>query len=973
MRWPAVFAVLAALAGCGDGAASGPFDGLPLDGDLEGGLSSPAHVARDRYGIAHVFARTIGDAAFAQGYVMAHDRLPQMDVLRRAGAGTLAELYGEQDPSLIDADLEIRMHRIVALAGQSWTMLQASPDDVDRQLVELLQRFSDGVNAYAISLARGEWTLDPAVAASFAPAAFVAWTPVDSLVIARFQALSASWTAPFELDATELYQKLRATYDDAPPGNAAFVARRGISRDLFKLTPVGTQPTIDGFPNVTVDTGSRADGSGPLAAAASATAAPGAAADAAPAADPARPVVPQALLDSARDALSGAFGARFAGRFAGSNSWVVGAERAGGVHVLLAADQHVPLGNPSLYYPTHLIVQPLDGEDVEIDPGALPAVTLDLIGVTIPGIPGIVLGSNGNVAWSTTTAEHDVNDLYLEHIAPCPTGGGDCAAWTDAQGVARSVRLQSFTEDIRVGTRGAIRSSLRATYEVAPHHGPILPVIDRAQHALIPRSAATAISVRHAGDQPSFELRALYRLALAGDVHAAFAALRDIRQGGQNWTIIDNHQHIGWTAQAFVPVRKPAAMAWDPLVRQDSLAPFFVLPGDGGGDWIDGEALLPRYIPHAVDPPQGYLVTANADPVGATFDGLPLNQRAADGDLYAGVAYAAGLREDRITALVQQAAAAPRGVSLDDMARIQRDTRSSVGERLAPAIRTALARVDSPLGSPADLAPYVAALSPADRDRLAAARGLLDAWTFATPAATDGPDPDSAATALFHTWMHFFLSRTLADELAAVGFDLWRLDDDRLVRIVHAVLNDPGSLVNSPATQQPILCDDIATPGDTSCTVQILAAMIDAMTHLASPQGFGTTDTAAWRWGALHRLTIPPLSPDAALALPAPGELATAGFPRAGDGFAINRAGHGWSTLDFSQRSDGAAQRFIAEARPGAPIAIRWALPGGAIFDRRSPHYRDLLDRYYLTGELFDAPIAIADIVAAGELRWVFR
>ena len=64
----------------------GQFDGLPLDGDFTVGLAAPAHVARDRYGIAHITADTLGDAAFVQGYVMAHDRLPQMDILRRFGA-----------------------------------------------------------------------------------------------------------------------------------------------------------------------------------------------------------------------------------------------------------------------------------------------------------------------------------------------------------------------------------------------------------------------------------------------------------------------------------------------------------------------------------------------------------------------------------------------------------------------------------------------------------------------------------------------------------------------------------------------------------------------------------------------------------------------------------------------------------------------------------------------------------------------
>jgi hypothetical protein len=384
-----------------------------------------------------------------------------------------------------------------------------------------------------------------------------------------------------------------------------------------------------------------------------------------------------------------------------------------------------------------------------------------------------------------------------------------------------------------------------------------------------------------------------------------------------------------------------------------------------------------------VDPAQGILISANADPVGATFDGLPLDQATTDGEpLYVGVAYDAGLRAGRIAQLVQPGTPGAPAMTIDDMARIQRDTRSTVGERLTPAIRAALARLDSPAGTPTDLAPYVAALPAADRARLAAARALLDGWTFATPAAagaSDARDPDSAsdsasdsaATAVFHTWMHFFLQRTLADELAAVDFDVWRLDDGQLLRVVDALLNDPESLVTSPATQQPILCDDYAAPGpDVSCTVQILAALVDAMTYLESPRGFGTADPKAWRWGTLHRLAIAPLVRGAP-GLPAPGDPEPAGFPRAGDGFTVSRADPGWSDLDFSELA-GPAHRLVVEARPGR-IAVRWALPGGVIHDRRSPHDRDLLDRYYLTDQLFDAPSSIDEIIAAGESRWVFH
>jgi hypothetical protein len=149
--------------------------------------------------------------------------------------------------------------------------------------------------------------------------------------------------------------------------------------------------------------------------------------------------------------------------------------------------------------------------------------------------------------------------------------------------------------------------------------------------------------------------------------------------------------------------------------------------------------------------------------------------------------------------------------------------------------------------------------------------------------------------------------------------------------------------------------------------------MLAAMTHLESPAGFGTPSIAAWEWGRLHHLTIEPLFPNPALNLPAPGETAAGGFPRAGDNFNVARADMGWRNLSFNQRADGSAQRFIAVAQGGAPIAVRWQLPGGVIFDSRSPHYRDLLDRHYLAERHFDAPFQIDEIVRDGEVRWELR
>ena len=961
-------------AGCGDDSLVGPFDGLLLDGDFtlpDAGLSKPVHVARDRYGVAHINAQTLADAAFVQGYVMAHDRLPQMDILRRFGAGTLAELFGALDPTVIDTDLEMRVHRMKPLAQESWAKLQASDDPQDRQIVILLQRFADGVNTYARSIRSeanpaGVWQLDDNLLASFDPSRFVAWDPVDSLVLGRFQAFALSWSTPFEIDLTELYQKLQQHFDQALPADPAAYARRGISHDLLRLAPVGRIPTIDGFPNVNPDTGSRSDGSGttgrkrPAPASASAPLVP-------------RPLVPQELFAQAhaffaRGTHTGAFGAlgphAFMHPYAGSNNWAVGPSRTGDQTAMLATDQHLQLPNPSIFYPTHITIADISPDPVSGTGGGSGAderVPLDLLGVTFPGIPGVILGTNGAVAWSATVSEHDVNDVYLETIAPC--GTGSCVAFNGAQ-----VPIQTFTETINVGVLGTITGSKQVTYEVVPHHGPIIPTIDKVNHTLVPRTGTSAMSVRFTGYKASYEIRALWNLGRSTDVASGFRALKDFSYGSQNWTMIDNDLNIGWTTQAIVPTRDARAYQWDPTTNPTGLAPFFVLPGDGTAEWT-GE-MSPRYIPHVINPPppHDYIATANADPVGATFDGNALNQTTTTGEeLYAGVTYAAGVREERISTLIEQRGI---GITIEDMARIQHDTTSNVGAKLVPAIRSALAHLDSTAGAPSDAVTYLTNLSTTDRNRLALARQLLDTWTFATP--TNGR-AGSAATCVFNVWMHFFLQRALADEFVAMGLQLFDFDDNFILRIAYALLTDPSSFVQSATTGQPIVCDDVSTSGaDDSCTKVILQAMVESIAHLELR--FPNTPAAGWDWGQLHRLKISPLFPNTALDLPADA----AGYPKSGDMFVINRSDTSWSGTDFSQAADGPAQRFLATARRSPlgqkePISVKWALPGGVIFDPRSPHYKDLLIDYYLQEKHFDAPYSVDEINAAGETRWVFH
>src|SRR6204780_2545132 len=115
-------------------------DQLPLlDGQLQlPGLTAPVVVRRDGHGIPHIQAASMDDLLEAQGYVVAQDRLWQMDMARRFAAGELAELLG---PSVVEHD---KVQRILQIRPSAEQLTATMPEDQKR----LLEAFARGVNAF---------------------------------------------------------------------------------------------------------------------------------------------------------------------------------------------------------------------------------------------------------------------------------------------------------------------------------------------------------------------------------------------------------------------------------------------------------------------------------------------------------------------------------------------------------------------------------------------------------------------------------------------------------------------------------------------------------------------------------------------------------------------------------------------------------------------------------------------------------
>ncbi len=110
-----------------------------LDGSLElAGLEQPVEILRDKWGVAHIYAQTKHDLFFAQGFTAAQDRLYQIEIWRRTGAGELAEVFG---PSYLERD---RIARLVRYRGD----MDAEWESYGPDAREIAAAFTSGVNAY---------------------------------------------------------------------------------------------------------------------------------------------------------------------------------------------------------------------------------------------------------------------------------------------------------------------------------------------------------------------------------------------------------------------------------------------------------------------------------------------------------------------------------------------------------------------------------------------------------------------------------------------------------------------------------------------------------------------------------------------------------------------------------------------------------------------------------------------------------
>ncbi|PRY53490.1 penicillin amidase [Knoellia remsis] len=746
------------------------------EGELElPGLSAAVTVLRDDRGIPQIYGDTVTDIAMAQGYVHAQDRFFEMDLRRHVTSGRLSELVGSAG---LETDKVIRTMGWRRVAEEELPAL-------DPQTRTYLQAYADGVNAYLRGRSPSEVSLEYAVLGmSVKDYRIEDWTPADSVAWLKAMAWDLRGNYSDELARARLSTRvtqaqIREIYPPYDPANAPILSAQAWSP---RTAPGQVSSAV---PPALGDSASRAAAATSPGAERSYAAAPSAGAAARAASTSPGAQRAYAAVDRALAAVPALLGR---GDGIGSNSWVVGPQQSETGKPLLANDPHLAPGIPGIWYQVGLKCRKVSTQ-----------CPLDVSGFSFSGVPGVVIGHNARIAWGFTNLAPDVTDFYLERVRGDRVQRG--TAWeplTTRREVIRVAGGKGETITVRSTRHGPVMSDVLPEFADA---GERSPTPRREGSAPLPEESF-AVSMAWTGLQPSRTADAIFQLNIAQNFGEFREAAKSFAVPSQNLLYADVDGNIGYQAPGMVPVRTSAFPG----------SPPGFWPAPGWEETYDWQGWVPfESMPMAYNPAEGVIVTAN--------QAVTMSQRP-----FLTTEWDYGFRAQRIDDLLSQATKDGGKVGVDDMARIQMDTRNQFAPKLVAAL------LEVPLAGPED--------SDADVAFTREAQDLLRSWDFTTPA----DDSENGAAAAYYNavWANL-LRLTFDDEMPE---DLRADGGSRWMAAVSALLDNPKSA----------WWDNRQTASITEGRNEILRqAQVEARLELTKELG---KDPDGWRWGRLHTLEL---------------------------------------------------------------------------------------------------------------------
>lgn len=490
------------------------------------GLKDSVVVRRDERGIPYIEAKNETDLYFAQGYVTASDRLWQMDLYRRLARGETAEIFGK---TTLEEDKRWRKFNFARIAEEA--VKNASPDN---RLA--LENYARGVNAYIAALNEKILPVEFQIL-QYRPRD---WTTTDSLVISKIfdDALSNSWRMDLVKASLMTLSKEKQDwiFNPSSPLDVILVGKDNLTAETRRRGEnLSRESEKNDFDSLRLRVSA---------------------------------VQKSLEIETLRQNSLERAGF-YAEDLAASNNWVISGKRTADGKPLLANDPHLRPAQPSIWYLVNLS-----------------APNARVAGVSTPGIPGVIIGHNEDIAWGSTNVGPDVQDLYVETF----DANGK---YKTPQGLQTPVTRR---EEIKVR-----KNSFTTETDTE-----FLDVTETRNGVIILEEAGKKYALKWtAFDAKNDSLAAFSQLAKAKNWTDFRNSLKSYAGAMQNFVYADRAGNIGWIAAGKVPIRRTG----DGSLPYDGAT--------GAGDWT---GFIPfDELPQLYNPPEGFIMTANQRTVGKSY------------------------------------------------------------------------------------------------------------------------------------------------------------------------------------------------------------------------------------------------------------------------------------------------------------------------------------------------------------------
>ena len=922
-------------------------------------LDGPASIVFDQYRVPTIIAETEHDAIYLQGYMHAKDRFFQMDFQRRLFSGRVSELVG---PAGIPQDVQLRTLGLRRAAERSLPL--QTPE-----IIAWLEAYSAGVNAFIRDESQPlplEYSLIEIDRDGIPP-----WTPTDSLTMVKGLAFGLSFDLG-DIDRTLAVLNYR--------GVCEYLGCNGLqlyNDDLWRVAPFDSNPSIPPVPLAPPPP----EGSNP-----------------APPSVPEDETFPSFISDPNFEALVRDYRAEIADipvlkktlekdmTEQGSNWWVASGALTESGYPMIANDPHLSLDTPATFYEAHLNV----------------TGGINVTGTNFPGAPGIVLGCNDTVCWGATVNAMDVTDVYQEVLLALDPTRPTTPTHTYRGGVPEPLVFIPQTYMVNIIGNGIPNTLVNAG--VPADQGGVTMVVPRRNNGPIVQVAynpssptpLTGLSVQYVGWSGTRELECFRRFASATSMQDFKDALQFFDVGSQNWSYADINGNIAYYTSGELPIREdlqnyffPAGLLHPGLIRDGSHTnphEWMTLAHPQPQQALSTEILPFDEMPQIENPAAGYILNANNDPIGTTFDNVSWNQfrTGFNGLLYISAGYATGYRMGRLQRLFNDMLGGGGTFSLSDYVDLQANNQLLDAEVLTPYLLQSYANATAP-GAPPELAAMVA------DPRIGEAIGRLSEWDFSTPTGIDqGFDPGdnpaapgppnlpqidaSVASTVYAAWRGQVVQRVIDTTLATLPIPLvnYAPGSDKAMSALRRFLDNysinggiGASLINFfnvPGVADRAVARDMILLGALQGGLDLLAS------DEFAPAFANSTELDDYRWGKLHRIVLDhPLSP--LLSIPpagSPQNLAPdlPGFSRAGGMGAVDASSHSARAdgLNEFMFGSGASRRKIATMAADGPDVLE-VIPGGESGAPGSPQQTDQL-ALWLVNAYKPLPVSLEDVEA---------